>query len=66
MNDVFCENCKEPWDAWHVTFDEDLPFDPLETIEVDDWEITWGADQDAAATGELLIHHCPCCKSNQK
>jgi len=66
MNDVYCENCNEPWDAWHVTFDEELPFEPLETIQEGDWEITWGADKDAAAVGELLIHHCPCCNSNKK
>lgn len=62
MTDVYCESCGEPWDPYGIVFDEDLPFEPLETITVGQWKITWGGDQDAAAVGELLIHHCPSCE----
>ena len=66
MLDVQCEACGEPWDPWGIVYDEGLPFDAMGTLSALEWEITWGSDRDAAASGELRVHRCPCCKENKE
>lgn len=66
MVDKQCKCCGDVWDPHYIVHDVGLKFEPSVFVDIEEWSVLFGSSEDGASHGNMEIHRCPSCNSDER